>query len=180
MMLTHRSRAAEISTKYYCLLVEYGAIDLFHAAPDFPCLPCISFSNYVFLYLRPSDLPRRWIQCCKLLRVRRTNGVFRHLIGNMPKSCACTGSTNHNTMGKYLSFYKWPVKTSNQYQREQWLQSIVGSRKQSGLMWGSPFARWEATTQVDAETWLGLNSLSILPNARLRDPISCGTVCAIV
>ena len=107
---------------------------VFPRGSRFPALPCISFSNYVFFYLRPSDLPRRWIQCCKLLRVRRTNGVFRHLIGNMPKSCACTGRTNHNMMGKYLSFYKWPVKTSNQYQREQWLQSIVGSRKQSGLM----------------------------------------------
>ena len=95
---------------YISVILSYR---VFPRGSRFPALPCISFSNYVFFYLRPLGTHPQVIPSPPNLRIRWTIIVRRHLIDNMPKTCACVGCTNHNMMGQDISFYKFRDKTPN-------------------------------------------------------------------
>ena len=111
------------------------SIEFSHAAPDFPLSPVFRFLITFSLTYDHSALTPRWYLCRKMLRVSWTVAVRSHLIDNMPKTCACVGCTNHNMMGKDISFYKFPDKTSKQQHWERWWVQSLKRVNPDGTPW---------------------------------------------
>ena len=58
------------------------------------------------------------------MRLHQRSKLRRYFASKMPKSCVAFGCTNHNMMGKDISFHIFPNKTKNSEKWKKWVQAM--------------------------------------------------------